>query len=576
MKQLITALLLASTIFCTHALAQEDSKPDAFEMNNRLGMGINLGNTFEAPKLGAWGVDVDAFYFEEIKEKGFASIRIPARWSAHALEEAPYTIDKKFMDTIQWAVDLALEKELVVVLDVHHYEEMMEEPEAHKDRFLAFWEQISETFADYSDSLYFELFNEPNTNFTADLWNDYLKEAIAVVREKHPNRMVIIGAAEWGGIEGMKKLVLPENDNRIILTVHYYNPFNFTHQGADWQTPIPPTGVTWDSTAAQIRAIANDMAAIKKYSDDNNIPVYVGEFGAIDHADDASRARWIGHLREVFKENGFSAAYWEYCSGFGIYMPALNCYRSGMLQALTGFEADCDCAQFDTVIVKNSTFDRSINPWTFNEKPAENALANIAAIDGEARIEIESNGTESWHLQFLYASFPLKKDHTYTLKFDAYASEATTIAAMLGRNGGEWETPLYKNTALSTEKQTFTYVYTHSTTTIPNARVAFDFGLASAQYIYFDNVHVLEKAPEETAAPIASAEQLRIYPNPTKGELHIAGNSKPLQNITIYNSFGRIVQANINVLNGTIDLSQLPNGLYFVKINDKHLTVIKE
>lgn len=574
MKQLITALLLASTIFCTHALAQEDSKPDAFEMNKRLGMGINLGNAFEAPDLGSWGIEVNARYFKDIKDKGFESVRIPARWSAHAQKDYPYIIEQYFMDTIKWAVNSALENDLVVVLDIHHYEEMLENPEAHKERFLALWEQIADTFKLYSDSLYFELFNEPNGKFTATLWNEYLQEALAVVREKHPNRMVIIGAAEWGGIEGMKKLVLPENDDRIILTVHYYNPFNFTHQGADWQTPVLPTGVTWDSTAAQIRAIANDMAAIKTYSDNNNIPVYVGEFGAIEYADDVSRAKWMGHLQKEFESNGFSAAYWEYCSGFGIYDPALNCYRSGMLKALTGFEEECDCAQYENVIVKNNTFDQSTQPWKLNiTNPAK---ATLSAENGEAHIEIDSLGTLDWHIQFMQGSFPVKKDHTYTFLFDAYASELVSITALIGRDGGDYSAIHSNNVDLTTEKQTFTYTFTHSDATIARARVSFDFGLTNAQHIYFDNIHVLEKAPEETAAPIASAEQLRIYPNPTKGKLHIAGNSKPLQNITIYNSFGRIVQANINVLNGTIDLSQLPNGLYFVKINDKHLTVIKE
>ena len=42
-----------------------------------------------------------------------------------------------------------------------------------------------------------------------------------------------MGVAEFGGIGGLSKLVPPQDSN-VIATIHYYNPFNFTHQGAEW------------------------------------------------------------------------------------------------------------------------------------------------------------------------------------------------------------------------------------------------------------------------------------------------------------------------------------------------------
>ncbi|HKD37098.1 MAG TPA: hypothetical protein VKB78_09865, partial [Pirellulales bacterium] len=63
-------------------------------MTARFGRGINLGNALEAPHEGDWGVTLKESYFEAIASAGFDSVRIPVRWSAHAAESQPYTIDK--------------------------------------------------------------------------------------------------------------------------------------------------------------------------------------------------------------------------------------------------------------------------------------------------------------------------------------------------------------------------------------------------------------------------------------------------------------------------------------------------
>ena len=487
-------LLFFVSLFCSVNLFSNDH---AFEMNRRLGMGINLGNCFEAPEIGSWGVDPDSYYFSDIKAKGFASIRIPAKWSAHAQVEAPYTIDKDFMDTIRWAVNQALDNGLVTVINIHHYDEIMTDPAANKQRFLALWKQIASEFQSYSDSLYFEILNEPNGNLTPALWNQYLAEGLTTIRETNPNRMVIVGTANWGGVDGLSQLTLPDDPN-LILTIHYYNPFTFTHQGADWAGMTDPTRVTWDSTAVEVSAIKNDMDIIKQYSDRHNVPVYIGEFGAIENADDASRARWIGCLHSFFQKYDFSGAYWEYCSGFGIYNFGLDCYHTEMLKALTGVEAPCDCSVYDTVIVKNGTFDRTTQPWVLNFFPEYGANAKIKALDGEAQLEILSNGQENWHIQFLYSSFPLKEGYTYTLLFDAYASEPVTIQTDIGRDGGDYSVFHSINANLTTEKKTFTMAFTFNGATENTARIAFECGLANVQYIYFDNVYLYETGPENS------------------------------------------------------------------------------
>ncbi len=66
----------------------------------RFKKGINLGNRLEAPNEGDWGGVVQAEDFPFIAKRGFDHVRIPIRFSGHALAAAPYTIDAAFFGRI--------------------------------------------------------------------------------------------------------------------------------------------------------------------------------------------------------------------------------------------------------------------------------------------------------------------------------------------------------------------------------------------------------------------------------------------------------------------------------------------
>lgn len=56
--------------------------------------------------------------------------------------------------------------------------------------------------------------------------------------------MVIVGPTEWNAVGKLAEPELPDDPN-LIVTVHYYDPFAFTHQGAEWTEPRLPTGQDW-------------------------------------------------------------------------------------------------------------------------------------------------------------------------------------------------------------------------------------------------------------------------------------------------------------------------------------------
>lgn len=300
-----------------------------------LHRGVNIGDALEAPNEGDWGLIVQEEYFDLIKDAGFDFVRLPIRWNAHADESASYTIDAHFFERADEVVGWALKHNLTIIIDFHGYDEMMSDPWGNKERFLVIWKQVAEHYKDYPANVLFELLNEPNDQLDASLWNQYTAEALSVVRESNPIREVVIGPVKWNAYDWISTLDVPD-DEHIIVTFHYYLPFDFTHQGADWVGPESRQwlGTTWDATDDQKAEVKSNFDTVADWAKRHNVRILLGEFGAYSKADMASRVRWTSFVREQAEAHGFAWAYWEFGSGFGIYDSEAKAWREELLKAL--------------------------------------------------------------------------------------------------------------------------------------------------------------------------------------------------------------------------------------------------
>ncbi len=256
----------------------------AAETAAALGRGINFGNMLEAPREGDWGASLDAQDFVTIAEAGFDHVRLPVSWAGYADTEAPYTIPDgvdetishpdytNIWDRVQWAIDQAEANDLMIIVNMHHYDEAHDDPAAHRDRIIAMWEQISARYADASDDVVFELFNEPNGQFTErpELWNELAADLVDVVRATNPTRKLLVGPVGFNHIDDLPTLDVV-NDGNILATVHLYEPFPFTHQGADWIDPVPPLGVSWDEADLALTSGFTDRSWESTTSVDNGL-----------------------------------------------------------------------------------------------------------------------------------------------------------------------------------------------------------------------------------------------------------------------------------------------------------------
>ena len=352
--------------------APTEMPPDVMAQAQRLGRGVNLGNALEAPEEGEWGMVIEPEFFPLIREAGFDTVRVPIRWSAHAMVAAPYTVDAAFFERIDEVIGQALDQGLNVVINMHHYDEIFVSPADHEDRFVAIWEQIAARYQDMPDSVYFEPLNEPNGSLDAVTWNALLARTITAIREADGGRhTLIVGGADWNSIASLRYLVLPNGEDNVIATFHYYEPFLFTHQGAEWVGPEYGTlGVTWPgppdaeialtpeakatdwvrtwfaryvqvsggqnpASPEQIARVFDDAVA---WSESRDVPLWLGEFGAYSTADMASRARWTATVREEAEARGITWAYWEFGAGFGVYDRESQSWRTPLLEALVPAE----------------------------------------------------------------------------------------------------------------------------------------------------------------------------------------------------------------------------------------------
>lgn len=306
-----------------------------------LGRGINMGNMLEAPREGDAGLRLENAYLDRTAEV-FKTVRIPIRWSNHAAATADATLDEAFAARIDAVVDYALGKGLNVIINMHHYSQVFGDPlqpnefevdpAVVDERLVNLWRQIALRYRDKSPKLIFELLNEPHGRMSGDTWNAMAASALAAVRESNPDRAVLIGPSYYNNVRDLSILRLPP-DRNLIVAIHNYEPFNFTHQGASWIPMNFPTGVTCCNWT-QLKTISDSLDVAVKWNRDNGYPVHLGEFGSYRAADMASREKYARAVRDAAERRGINWTYWDFGGTFAIYDIANNGWIEPLKKAL--------------------------------------------------------------------------------------------------------------------------------------------------------------------------------------------------------------------------------------------------
>lgn len=380
---LLSALLLAPGLARAQAEADDgaftpanppDMKPlashhtPAYRAAGMFEHGVNLGNYLEAPPGSSWGVTVSAGEFAQMKREGFDHVRVPIGWQHYAGPAPDFTLSPEIFRRVDFVVTNALANRLAVMINIHHFDELDENPAAATDEFLKIWAQIAAHYRDFPERLAFELDNEPHGNATTVLMNPIYARAIALIRESNPRRTIFVEPGRWGSIAELKNLVLPPDDN-VIVSVHCYEPFHFTHQGADWAgAEVRQTGIIFPGPPAQplvpdpaldlkpwvldwIRkyntlptaqnpssalAFTGKLKYVHDWSDFYGRPAHLGEFGAYTKADQSSRAHFYAAVRRTAEAQNLGWCIWDWSAGFRYWDKTTGQPLPGMHNALFG------------------------------------------------------------------------------------------------------------------------------------------------------------------------------------------------------------------------------------------------
>lgn len=319
-KKAAAVLLAAAVAAGTLASCKKDENGDnanvgkmrdmtTAEIVRDMGVGINLGNTFEAQGGGdevfyyetSWGSpEITEQIIDGYAESGFGVLRVPVAWSNMMDEEDNFKIHPDYMARVKQVVDWALDDGMYVILNIHWdggwWEEFPTDKERCMKKYTRIWEQITEEFKDYSDYLMFESLNEEGC--WNDVWNRYggsdegkaeayglLNEInqkfVDIVRNSGSNNakrhLLIAGYATDIELTCDDAFKMPDDpEKRCAVSVHYYTPptFCILEKDADWGKVRTEWG-----NESDIAELNKNMDMMKEKFVDKGIPVIVGEYG---------------------------------------------------------------------------------------------------------------------------------------------------------------------------------------------------------------------------------------------------------------------------------------------------------
>lgn len=283
----------------------------------QMGAGVNILGYDPYWKEGGQG-NYREEHFKAIRDAGFSTVRVVLFTFRHLDEDG--VLDPAWLEKLDWVVEMGNKHELNVILDVHDFDECAKDFANCAGRLEQVWTQLASRYADEPASVVFELLNEPHGQLDAETWNAFFPKLLSVVRASNPTRNVVIGPVNWNSFRHLDALELPEDDRHLIVTFHYYEPFDFTHQGASW---VPEQFSSLKNvpfgTPEQIAQIGKDFDTVKAWSEKHDRPILLGEFGAYDKGPMESRVLWTDTVSRAARERDFARAYWQFSSDFLLY-----------------------------------------------------------------------------------------------------------------------------------------------------------------------------------------------------------------------------------------------------------------
>jgi len=283
-----------------------------------------------------------------IASLGFDHVRVPVDYNV--LETEDGKIIESGFKYLENCLSWCREFNLHMLIDLHEcygysFDPLKKDMDRKKffydaelqSRFMNLWKEIAGRFKDYPDEVAFEPLNEVVLYEVAEAWNGIVKNYIQLIRSISPKSWIVIGGVNYNNVLSVP-LLDPPYDDRIVYNFHCYDPQIFTHQGAYWMEQFPsdyrisypqPTAVYQQEHKKlfnnedgplfvdNIPEMGPDyfdviFDAALKTAEKYDAPLYCGEYGVIDLADNHSKLRWLKDIHTAFARHSIGHALWNY------------------------------------------------------------------------------------------------------------------------------------------------------------------------------------------------------------------------------------------------------------------------
>ena len=282
------------------------------ELLAKLSRGVNVSRWFRYPASDSEhhyrGFITDAD-LDLIVSMGVTSVRL--------------AVDPRYLHLglLDEAVGRLVGRDLAVVLDYHDESRAIESGPAAVAALERTWAGLAARLAQFPpERLLLEIVNEPVFDRNPAAWFPIRRRVASVIRGAAPLHTIVAGATNWSSLDGLLRSEPLEDDN-VLYTFHFYEPFEFTHQGAPWvDGPVGwMRGVRYPETPRAAGHVGARVAAAAEWGARHNVPVWCGEFGAYPpHAPRADRLRWLYDVRTALERHHIGWAVWSYDESLGL------------------------------------------------------------------------------------------------------------------------------------------------------------------------------------------------------------------------------------------------------------------
>lgn len=344
---LLAAAVTASLSAALPVTASAEVSGDTKTFLQNMGAGWILGNSLDATGTGlgsetSWGnPKTTKEMIDAVHDAGFNTIRIPVSWGKHT-SGSEYTIDSAWMARVKEVVNYAYDDGMYVILNIHHDNSNAKDktiyyyPDSkHKEASLKFltsvWSQISEEFKDYNDHLIFETLNEPRLVGTNDEWwidpnnpnaaaadsiatiNTFNQEIVDTIRASGGNnsQRYIMCPGYAASLNGATAVgyKLPDDtaDNKLLVSVHAYNPYNLCL--GDNSNITSPTYTQFDDSGK--KELDNIFSTLNNKYMSKGIGVVIGEMGISYKNNNEAREQWASYYYGLSKKYTIPCVLWD-------------------------------------------------------------------------------------------------------------------------------------------------------------------------------------------------------------------------------------------------------------------------